>query len=312
MTVLVTGGLGFIGFNALVLWKKLKPDWKFIVVDNITYAAKYLLEEKLQFLVDNNIMLYRYDISKKSEEMNHIFIDHKINAIVNFAAESHVDNSISGPEIFFNTNIIGTVNMLEYARKYNLRYHQISTDEVYGVTYPEDKCDENYRLEPSSPYSSSKTSADLITLSYYKTFGINATISRCTNNFGPWQHPEKLIPTVITKALNNDNIPVYGDGKQRRHWIHVDEHNRCILDILINGISGQIYNIAPSHSNYISNLEIINSILGYLGKDTNLITHVKDRAAHDTSYYVYSTYYPCSRHYTEDLNETIEWYKQHN
>jgi dTDP-glucose 4,6-dehydratase len=308
--VLITGNLGFIGFNFCKLLREKRPDVNIFGVDCCTYAADFLLNEKKQWCKNNNIIQFFEDIFYHKNIIDEHVKLYNIDTIINFAAESHVDNSISGPEVFFNTNIIGAVNMFEIARKYNCRIHHVSTDEVYGITYPEDKCYEDYKLDPSSPYSSSKTSADVIALSYYKTFGTKITVSRCTNNFGPWQHTEKLIPTVISKALKNEQIPVYGDGNQRRHWIYVQEHNTAILDIIEHGEYGKIYNIAPCHENYISNMEIVKFILFSLNKSETLISHVTDRAAHDTSYYLYSSNYTSNKLFSFDLNDTIQWYKE--
>lgn len=277
-------------------------------IDCCTYAADFCLDEKRQWCKQNSIIQFYEDIFQHKNIIDEYVEAYHIDTIVHFAAESHVDNSITRPSVFFNTNVIGTTNLLEIARKHDLRFHLIGTDEVYGITYPEDKCFEDYHLNPSSPYSSSKASADLIALSYYKTFGTKVTVSRCTNNFGKYQHHEKLIPTVIFKALKNENIPVYGNGKQKRHWIYVQEHNKAILDILENGEYGKVYNIAPDDFNYVSNIEIIKFILDRMNKPESLITYVKDRAAHDTSYYLYSSNYTSNKIYSFDLTDTIDWY----
>lgn len=306
--VLVTGNLGFIGFNFCQLLKEERPEITIVGLDCCTYAANFCLSEKIEWCKKNNVIQCYQNIFQHKKQVEECIVQYNIDTIVNFAAESHVDRSISGPSIFFETNVIGTTNLLEIARKHNIRIHQIGTDEVYGITYPEDKCDEDYKLDPSSPYSSSKCSADLIALSYYKTFGTQITVSRCTNNFGKYQHNEKLIPTVIFKALKNEKIPVYGNGLQKRHWIYVQEHNKAIIDILENGIPGTVYNIAPDEFNYVSNIEIINFILDYMQKSKSLIEHVTDRAAHDTSYYLYSRAYTSQKAYAFDLGDTIDWY----
>ena len=306
--ILVTGNLGFIGFNFCKLVKKYYSDVNIFGLDCCTYAAEFMLAEKQKWNKENNIITFYENIFHHKNTIDEIITKYDIDAIVHFAAESHVDRSISGPNIFFETNVMGTVNLLELARKHNIRMHFISTDEVYGITYPEDKCYEDYKVCPSSPYSSSKASADMIVLSYYKTFGTKVTISRCTNNFGEYQASEKLIPTVISKAINNEKIPVYGNGLQKRHWIYVQEHNKAVLDILENGEIGKIYNIAPDEFNYITNMEIIQFILQYLNKPIDLIEHVTDRAAHDTSYYLYSSHYTSDKIYTFDLANTINWY----
>lgn len=307
--VLVTGGLGFIGFNALKLWKKTRPDLNLFCLDCFTYAAQFKLEEKLKWCEDNVIEIERTSITNP-------FIEsyckrNSIDTIVNYAAETHVDNSIVDPNVFFQVNIIGTVNLLNIARKLKIHLHQVSTDEVYGPSTPEDNISVGSMLVPSSPYSSSKASADLIALSYFKTFGTKVTISRCTNNFGKYQHCEKLIGTVISAALNNQKIPVYGNGLQKRHWTFVDDHNKAVLDIIEKCKVGQIYNIGPSENNYVTNIDLIKFILKYLKKPDNLIEHVADRAAHDISYYLKpsSSFCYASTDWKTALPQVIDWYK---
>lgn len=318
--ILITGGLGFIGFNAVQIWKKEKPEYNYFILDKETYAAQFMIEEKHEWLSKNNIPFFKCDICDEFS-IEALVKQYAIDTIVNFAAESHVDNSISGPDIFFKTNVIGVSTLLEIVRKNNLRFHQIGTDEVYGETTPDDwdyvngydtiQYPEYKSLIPSSPYSSSKASADIIALSYYKTFGTKVTVSRCTNNFGKYQHCEKLIGTVISKALKNEKIPVYGKGNQKRHWIYVDEHNRSIMDILEKGKIGRIYNIAPPKENWITNMTLIKFILKILNKPYDLIEHITDRLGHDTSYFLYGSEF-CQRNkkWKEDMKETIEWYKE--
>lgn len=310
--ILITGIRGFIGFNAVQLWKKEHPECTYVGLDAETYADKFLQGKKDEWLQQNGISTYVVDLGRNDSEhvVESIVLKHKIDTIVNFAAESHVDNSIKNPNVFFHSNVIGTTTMLNVAKKHDIRMHQIGTDEVYGITHPEDNATEDYSLSPSSPYSSSKASADLIALSYFKTFGTKVTVSRCTNNAGPWQMSEKLIPTVISKAMRNEKIPVYGDGMQRRHWIHVDEHNRAIFKILKDGECGKVYNIAPCHANYLANIEIIKAILDCLGKPYDLIEHVADRLGHDTSYYLYSKLFTSEKLFLDDLPKIVEWYKE--
>lgn len=309
--ILITGGFGFIGFNAIVRWSKQMPETNFIILDSFTYAAKFILIDKLLYISKTKNVFYYTGGIESADILEIIYKKFKIDAIVNFAAETHVDNSISGPKIFFETNVIGTANLLEFARRHDIRFHQISTDEVYGPSSPEDNITTDSILCPSSPYSSSKASADLIALSYVKTFGMNITISRCTNNIGPWQHSEKLVPTVISKALKDEKIPVYGDGLQKRHWTFVDDHNDAVMRILNDGESGKIYNIGPCADNYVSNIDLIMSILKILGKPQTLIEHVKDRAAHDTTYYLKPTNELCQAPtiLSEILPIVVEWYK---
>lgn len=311
--ILVTGGLGFIGFNAIQLWKKEKHEYNYIIVDNETYAAQFLLDEKLDWLAKNNIPCFKCDICDEFS-VEALIKQFNIDAIVNFAAESHVDNSITGPDIFFKTNIIGTTKLLNLAKKYDLRFHQIGTDEVYGETHPESwteysaKYPKDMPIVPSSPYSSSKASADMIALSYHRTFGTKVTVSRCTNNAGKYQHTEKLIGTVISKAISNKKIPVYGEGNQKRHWIHVDDHNRAIMQILESDQYGEIFNIGPCQENYITNIELIKFILTYLNKPFDLIEHVTDRLGHDTTYFLPPSFDMKTTAYTEFMPEVIDWY----
>jgi dTDP-glucose 4,6-dehydratase len=319
--ILITGGLGFIGFNAIQLWKREKPQYNYFVIDVETYAAQFKINEKKKWFEDNNINYFKCNICDEFS-INSLITQYKIDTIINFAAESHVDNSISGPNVFFQTNIIGTTILLNLAKQHNLRFHQIGTDEVYGETIPDfweyDGFNVDYinypefiPLVPSSPYSSSKASADMIALSYYKTFGTKVTVSRCTNNFGKYQHPEKLIGTVISKALKNEKIPVYGKGYQRRHWIYVDEHNRAVMNILEKGKIGKIYNIAPPKENWLTNMKLIRFILKTLNKSNDLIEHVTDRLGHDTSYFLHGTdFCQCDKNWKEDMKDTVEWYKK--
>lgn len=287
------------------------PETNFIILDSFTYAAKFMLVDKLVYIAKTKNVFYYTSGIESADILETIYKKFKIDAIVNFAAETHVDNSISSPKVFFETNVIGTANLLEFARRHGIRFHQISTDEVYGPSAPEDNISVDSVLCPSSPYSSSKASADLIALSYFKTFGMSITISRCTNNIGQWQHSEKLIPTVISKALKDEKIPVYGNGLQKRHWTFVDDHNDAVMRILNEGESGKIYNIGPCADNYVSNIDLIMSILQILDKPQTLIEHVKDRAAHDVSYYLTPTCNICEAptHLDKILSNVVCWYK---
>lgn len=317
--ILITGGLGFIGFNAIQLWKKERPQYNYFIIDNETYAANFMLEEKRNWIAANCIPYFKCDICDEFS-VDALVTQLGIDIIVNFAAESHVDNSITGPDVFFQTNVIGTTKLLNIAKKHDLRFHQIGTDEVYGETCPNDWYQETPHgeeyigaeqkpLVPSSPYSSSKASADMIALSYHHTFGTKVTVSRCSNNAGKYQHPEKLIGTVISKALNDQKIPVYGKGNQKRHWIDVNDHNAAVMDILENGKLGKIYNIGPDEKNWITNIQLIKFILKYLGKPTTLIEHITDRLGHDTTYFLYPTKEMKSRNYKQFMPEIIDWYK---
>ena len=252
------------------------------------------------------------------EEVFKLFEEEKFDYVINFAAESHVDRSIDNPSIFLETNVLGTQVLMDASLKYNVkRFHQVSTDEVYG-DLPLDRPDllftELSALKPSSPYSASKASADLLVLSYHKTFKLNCTISRCSNNYGAFQHTEKLIPLTIKKALNNENITVYGDGKNVRDWIYVLDHCKAIDLIVRNGKNGNVYNVGANHE--INNLDLVKYILNRLGKDESLITFVKDRPGHDLRYAIDSTkikeelgWQPESS-FLENINKTIKWYKE--
>ena len=313
--VLVTGGFGFIGFNALLDWIAKFPELNFINVDSETYAAQYKLNEKKSILKKLGVKSYKQSIIDLVM-CEKIVKDNNIDTIVNFAAESHVDNSISGPGVFFSTNVIGVVNLLEICRSHGCRLHQVSTDEVIGAISPEMDVDssENAKLDPSSPYSSSKAAAELIVNSYVKTFGVNATISRCTNNIGPWQNPEKMVPKTILNALSGKKIPVYGDGRQRRFWIDVKSHNDALMQILLHGKPGETYNIAPKKENLLENIALVKRILHALGKDEQLIEHVADRAAHDVCYWLDASKiekelgFVDSQSFDATLDETVRWY----
>ena len=282
-------------------------------IDSMTYAAEPFINEKIKFLEDNKVHIYKYAIF--DPKVSVALSLENTDTIVNFAAETHVDNTIASPGPFITSNIVGVFNLLEFAALLKLRFHQIGTDEVYGPTTPEMGINENSQLVPSSPYSATKASADMLVLSYARTFGVNATISRCTNNFGPWQHEEKLLPKTICNALKGKKIPVYGDGMQRRHWIYVDDHNDAVMKILQHGKPGEIYNIAPPKENLITNIDLIKMVLAKLGKSEDLIKFVKDRPGHDGCYFLYGDkikeecgYDSSSRDFKKDLDYTIDWY----
>lgn len=314
--ILVTGGRGFIGFNAIKLWKRLRPDLTIVNVDAETYADRFMIDEKNKWFEEHSIPSFVIDLGSDYaldlEAIESIVDTFSIDTICHFGAESHVDNSLNGPKIFFQSNIMGTVNLLEVARKKDIRFHMVSTDEVYGITYPTSNITVDSPMIPSSPYSSSKASADMIVQSYMKSFGLRATISRCSNNFGPWQMTEKLIPTILTKLERREKIPVYGDGKQCRQWIYVDDHNEAILD-LMEGDSGKIANISSNHLGYMKNLDIISFFAENIyGKKLNdVVEFVEDRKAHDTSYFIthYRDLEYGSEHIYNMLQKTYEWYR---
>lgn len=315
-TILVTGGYGFIGFAFIKYFKNLyKDQYDIINIDNCTYAAEFLLDEKKNILKELNILSYYLDIVYDKDAIDEIVRENNVKYIINFAAESHVDNSIKCPDIFIKTNVLGTQNLLDISKKYDIRFHQISTDEVYGSVDPiKDVVTEEFKYNPSSPYSSSKAAADLICLSYYKTFGTKVTISRCTNNYGSYQHPEKLIPLVISKAKHNEKIPVYGNGLQMRNWIYVDDHCDAICKILFNGDIGEIYNVGSATLE--TNIDVVKEILKQLECSESLIEYVKDRPAHDFAYHLNSMKIETQLNWHQEtdfasgIKKTIDFYKE--
>jgi dTDP-glucose 4,6-dehydratase len=313
MKFLVTGGAGFIGSNYLHYVVDKYPKDYFICLDALTYAGNYNNIKDLDG--SNNYKFVKGDITDR-DFVYKLFAKEKFDCVINFAAESHVDNSIKNPGIFLNTNIIGTEILMDACLKYGVdRYHQVSTDEVYG-DLPLDRKDllftEETPIKTSSPYSSSKAGADLLVGAYHRTFGLKTTISRCSNNYGPYQFPEKLIPKVISRALNNEKIPVYGTGENVRDWIHVHDHNVGVDLIVRNGKIGEVYNLG-GHSER-TNLEIIKTILKQMGKSEDLIEFVADRKGHDLRYAINSDKVEkelgWKRSYTFDkgMQETIDWY----
>ena len=313
MKILVTGGAGFIGSNYLhYVVNKYKED-TYVCLDALTYAGNY--ENLKPIEKEENFKFIKGDITDK-ELVDKIFAEEKFDAVINFAAESHVDNSIKNPSIFLTTNIIGTQTLMDACRKYDVkRYHQVSTDEVYG-DLPLERKDllftEENPIHTSSPYSASKASADLLVLAYCRTFNFPATISRCSNNYGAYQFPEKLIPVVISKALKDEPIPVYGKGENVRDWIHVHDHNVGVDLILRNGKVGEVYNLG-GHSEK-TNLEVVKTILKQLDKPESLITFVTDRPGHDLRYAIDSTKvekelgWERTYNFEDGIKETIDWY----
>ena len=278
--VLITGGAGFIGSNFIHYILSKYNDYQVINLDKLTYAANL---ENLKDIEDNkNYRIIHGDIAYQ-EFIFKLFENEKFDIVINFAAESHVDNSILNPQIFTITNILGTQVLLDACRKYNIkRFHQVSTDEVYGELPLDDKnilFTEKTPLNPSSPYSASKASADMLVKSYYRTYSLPITISRCSNNYGPYQHLEKLIPLMISKAINNDNLPVYGNGLNVRDWLHVYDHCTAIDLIIHEGKIGEIYNIGGNNEK--SNIDVVIIILKELGISEKLLKYVNDRPGHD-------------------------------
>ena len=316
MKFLVTGGAGFIGSNYMHYVTNKYPEDDFVCLDALTYAGNYNNIKDLEN--KDNFKFVKGDITD-TDFIDELFKEEKFDVVINFAAESHVDNSIKNPRLFLNTNIIGTQTLMDASRKYNVqRYHQVSTDEVYG-DLPLDRKDllftEDTPIHTSSPYSSSKAGADLLVMAYYRTYGLPVTISRCSNNYGPYQFPEKLIPKVIAKALKNEEIPVYGKGENVRDWIHVIDHNIGVDKIVRDGKVGEVYNLG-GHSER-TNLEVVKTILKQLGKPESLITYVTDRPGHDLRYAINSTKAEkelnWDRTYTFEngIKETIDWYVNH-
>ncbi len=313
MKFLITGGAGFIGSNYLHYVTEKYPKDKFVCLDALTYAGNY---NNIKDLEDKkNFKFVKGDITDRGL-LDYLFREEKFDCVINFAAESHVDNSIKNPELFLRTNILGTQALLDASRKYNVkRYHQISTDEVYG-DLPLDRPDllftEDTPIHTSSPYSTSKASADLLVMAYYRTFKTPVTISRCSNNYGPYQFPEKLIPVVISKALKNEKIPVYGKGENVRDWIHVKDHNIGVDMIVRHGKVGEVYNLG-GHSEK-TNLEVVKTILKHMGKSEDLISFVTDRPGHDLRYAIDSSKVEDAlgwdRTYTfdEGIKDTVDWY----
>ena len=316
---LITGGAGFIGTNYLHYVVEKYPSDNFVCIDSLTYAGNYNNIKDLE--ARNNYKFFKIDITDAKRILK-LFETEKFDYVINFAAESHVDNSIKNPNLFAETNIIGTMNLLNAVRhmKENTsypvtRYHQISTDEVYGdlpLNRPDLKFKEDNKIIASSPYSASKASADLQVLAYSKTYNLPITISRCSNNYGPYQYPEKLIPVMIKKALNNEKLPLYGNGENVRDWIHVHDHNVAVDLIVRNGKNGEIYNIGGDAEK--TNLEIVKIILKRLNKPESLITFVKDRPGHDRRYATDTSKIEIElgwkREYDfeDGIVETIDWY----
>ncbi len=313
MKILVTGGAGFIGGNFVHYMLKKYPNYEIVCLDKLTYAGNL---STLEGVMDNkNFTFCKGDIAD-SEFVDKLFVEHKFDIVVNFAAESHVDRSIENPQIFLITNIIGTQVLMDACRKYgNIRYHQVSTDEVYG-DLPLDRPDlffkEDTPIHTSSPYSSSKAGADLLVLAYYRTFGLPVTVSRCSNNYGPYHFPEKLIPLMISRALANEYLPVYGNGLNVRDWLYVEDHCRAIDLIIHKGKIGEVYNVGGHNEK--SNIDIVKTILKLLGKSEDLITFVEDRKGHDMRYAIDPTkihndlgWLPETK-FEDGIKKTIDWY----
>ena len=312
-TYLVTGGAGFIGSNFVYYMLKNHTDKRIVCLDKLTYAGN--LETLAEAMKSDRFRFVKGDITDRAA-VYALFEEEKVDAVINFAAESHVDRSIDEPEIFLKTNILGTQVLLDACRKNgNIRFHQVSTDEVYG-DLPLDRPDlfftESTPIHTSSPYSASKASADLLVTAYHRTYGSAVTISRCSNNYGPFHFPEKLIPLMITNALFDKPLPVYGDGANVRDWLYVEDHCKAIDMIVENGRIGEIYNIGGHNER--TNLEVVSTVLKKLGKPESLIRFVKDRPGHDRRYAIDPTkiknelgWYP-ETDFESGIEKTVRWY----
>ena len=312
MNVLVTGGCGFIGSNLVKSLRKNRSSWKVVNLDKLTYAGN--LENLKDLEGDPNHVFVRGDIGNR-ELVDHLIRTHRIDGIMHLAAESHVDRSILGPEVFITTNVLGTNVLLEAARAAKIRFLMVSTDEVYGSLGPTGYFTETTPLDPSSPYSSSKASADLITLAYEHTFGLDVVVTRCSNNYGPLQFPEKLIPLMVVNALHDKPLPVYGDGKNVRDWLHVEDHCAALTLALEKGKKGATYNIGGNSER--ENIQIVKGILGLVGKPDSLIKYVTDRPGHDKRYAIDATKirnelgWSPAHTFEKGLQETVTWYVEH-
>lgn len=313
MKILVTGAAGFIGSNFVFHMRKAHPEYDIIALDSLTYAGN--LETLAPVMEEDHFTFVRCDITDR-EGVRKVFEEHHPDVVVNFAAESHVDRSIEDPGVFLRTNILGTQVLMDACREFGIRrFHQVGTDEVYG-DLPLDRPDlfftEDLPLQASSPYSASKASADLLTMAYHRTYGLPVTISRCSNNYGPYQFPEKLIPLMIANALADKPLPVYGIGENVRDWLYVEDHCRAIDMILENGKVGEVYNIGGHNER--SNLDVVKTILKQLGKPESLITFVGDRKGHDLRYAIDPSkihgelgWMPETK-FDDGICQTIDWY----
>ena len=316
MTIIVTGGAGFIGGNFIYYELKQHPEDRIVCLDSLTYAGNLAtLDAAMQ---QPNFRFVKADITDRAA-VEKLFEEERPDIVVNFAAETHVDRSVNDPGLFLRTNILGTQTLMDACRKYGVkRYHQVSTDEVYG-DLPLDRPDlfftEETPIHTSSPYSSSKAGADLLVLAYHRTYGLPVTISRCSNNYGPYHFPEKLIPLMIANALNDKPLPVYGEGLNVRDWLYVEDHCRAIDLIIHKGRVGEVYNVGGH--NEMRNIDIVKLICKELGKPESLITHVADRKGHDMRYAIDPTkihnelgWLPETK-FADGIKKTIDWYLTH-
>ena len=313
MKILVTGGAGFIGCNFVYYMLDKHPDYDIVCLDALTYAGN--LKSLNKAMENPKFKFVKGNIADR-ELVDKLFAEEKFDIVVNFAAESHVDRSIENPFIFLETNVTGTACLLDASRRHGVsRYHQVSTDEVYG-DLPLDRPDlfftEETPIHTSSPYSSSKASADLLTLAFHRTYGLPVTITRCSNNYGPYQFPEKLIPLMIVRAQADESLPVYGEGLNVRDWLYVEDHCKAIDMVIHSGRVGEIYNVGGHNEK--RNIDVVKTILAALSKPESLITHVKDRAGHDLRYAIDPTKISTELGWRPETSfdvgiaETIKWY----
>ncbi|KUP23935.1 dTDP-glucose 4,6-dehydratase [Paenibacillus sp. DMB5] len=309
MKLLVTGGAGFIGSNFVIYMLQQHPDYKIINVDALTYAGNL---ENLKSVEGNpNYIFVKADITDVAAM--DALIGQGVDVVVNFAAESHVDRSILEPDVFVKTNVLGTQVLLDAAKKYSVtKFVQVSTDEVYGTLGATGLFTEETPLTPNSPYSASKAGGDLLVRAYHETFGLPVNITRCSNNYGPYQFPEKLIPLMISRALNDGALPIYGDGLNIRDWLYVEDHCSAIDLVIHNGVIGEVYNIGGNNER--TNMHIVKTILEELGKPESLITYVQDRPGHDRRYGIDPTKitnelgWKPKHTFETGIKETIQWY----
>ncbi|MBO2944776.1 dTDP-glucose 4,6-dehydratase [Paenibacillus sp. F411] len=312
MKLMVTGGAGFIGSNFVMYMLKEHPGYEIVNMDALTYAGNL---ENLKSIENNpNYTFVQGDIADK-EAVDRVF-QQGIDVVVNFAAESHVDRSILEPEIFVNTNVLGTQVLLDAAKQYGVKkFVQVSTDEVYGSLGETGLFTETTPLAPNSPYSASKAGGDLLVRAYHETFGLPVNITRCSNNYGPFQFPEKLIPLIISRALKDEALPIYGDGLNIRDWLYVEDHCSAIDLVIHDGVNGEVYNIGGNNER--TNLHIVQTILQELGKPESLITYVTDRPGHDRRYGIDPAKitrelgWKPKHHFETGIQETIQWYLNH-
>lgn len=315
MRLLITGGCGFIGSNFVRHVLEHFPPAYVTNVDVLTYAGSITNVAGVAETYGERYEFYHADIAN-AQQMEAVLQKHRYFGVINFAAESHVDRSINSPQNFIHTNVAGTSVLLDAARRYGVkRFVQVSTDEVYGSLGEEGCFSESSPLDPSSPYSASKAGADLVALAFHKTYGMEVVVTRCSNNYGPRQLPEKLIPLMLLKALRNEPLPVYGDGLNVRDWIHVDDHCRAVFSVLLDGKPGEVYNVGSS--NELRNIEIVKRILAHVGRPESLIQYVTDRLGHDRRYAVdwgkihRDLGWKPIHSLETGLPETLDWYLEH-